>query len=105
MSVELQQGIYKIEVQCDSLYKDGSRRWCEIFSKKTDKIKEGQRIKKGEIYELTLNPYFMHDILVDFKIREVYISSIPIGISTGRRNIYTSPNLNGLYYIPFSKSE
>jgi hypothetical protein len=100
VDIELQKGVYKIGVQCDSLYKDGSQRWCEVFSIETMKMENKKKIKKGQKYKLILNPYFVHDILTDFCPRKVYIQGIPVGISTGRINIYTTQNLNGLYYIP-----
>ena len=98
--IELQKGVYKIEVKCDSLYKDGSERWVEIYSVKSEKIKGLKKIKKGYKYEMVLNPYFLHDVGVDFSFRKVYLNGKPYGISTGRMNIYTTFNLKGLYYIP-----
>lgn len=100
IDIELQKGVYKIEVKCDSLYKDGSERWVEIYSVKSKKMKGLKKIKKGCNYEMVLNPYFLHDVCVDFRSREVYLNGKRYGISTGRINIYTTPNLKGLYYFP-----
>lgn len=100
IDIELQKGVYKIVVKCDSLYKDGSERWVEIYSVKSKKNKGLKKIRKGCNYEMILNPYFLHDSGVDFCSREVYLNGKLYGISTGRINIYTTPNLQGLYYIP-----
>ena len=96
--IKVQKGVYKIEVKCDSLYKDGTEHWCEIYSIKDKHIKGFKKIKKGYKYEMVLNPYFFYDYLSDFAFREVNLNGRILGISTGAINIYTSPNLKGLYY-------
>ena len=114
--IKKQKGVYRIIMEVDSLVHYQYVRDSliqdyyyypafEVFSVQTEKMKNYKKIKKGKKYELTLNPYFMHDFLVDFAVREVYIRGISIGIRTGGPNIYTTFNLNGLYYIPPSKLE
>ena len=111
IGIKSRKGVYRIEVQKDSLYHyrhqnfDSSFRdiyyypTYEIFTVKTEKLKGYTKIKKGRKYKLTLNPYFRHNILSDFNTRGVYIKGRHFGISTGLPNIYTTPNIDGLYYM------
>ncbi|MDD3939929.1 MAG: hypothetical protein WC946_09145 [Bacteroidales bacterium] len=113
--IKKQNNVYRIKVEIDTLISynfnhDSNlttkyyRPTYEVFSLKTKKIKEFEKLKKGNKYKMTLNPYFLHDILADFKVRGVYIQDQYFGISTGKTNIYTSPNVYGLYYIPNNKN-
>jgi hypothetical protein len=120
IEIKKQKGVYRIKMESDTpiYYQDQEdslihNRYFypiyEVFSIQTNKQTNEQtkykKIKKGGKYKLTLNPYFIHAGLVDFAIREVYINGIPFGISTGNTNIYTTQNLNGLYYILFIENE
>jgi hypothetical protein len=99
IDIKKQKGVYIIEVDSDSLFKDNIYYSYQVFSIEMERIEGHKKIKKKRKYELTLNPYFMHDVFMDFIPRRVYIKGKSIGVSTGRMNIYTTPNLNGLYYI------
>jgi len=112
VEIKKQKWVYRVRVQKDSLihYRyqschDTSYQEMyyypiyEVFTVKTEKLKGYKKIKKGEKYELIVNPYFEHDIWTDFSVRGVYIKGKHVGIATGMENIYTSPNINGLYYI------
>ena len=113
--------IYVIQVQKDSLChyryfneKDSSFRDVysypayEIFSTEVEKIKGCEKIKVGKKYELTLNPYFEYDFFSRYKYntldnrfpRAVDIKGKHIGIYSVEPNIYTTSNIDGLYYIP-----
>jgi RHS repeat-associated protein len=108
LKIQKTKFVYRFELEKDTLMYNASLRkyyhpFYEVFSIQTDKQKKHQKIRIGKKYQLTLNPYFVHNCFVDGSVRGVYINGINIGVSTLYGNIYTSPNINGLYYIPYSE--
>ncbi|MDR0368862.1 MAG: hypothetical protein LBH82_06970 [Bacteroidales bacterium] len=78
----------------------------QIISLKGKITKGREEIKLWQRYKLTLNPVLIpiaSDIIImpSSYIQYVYIKGmwIPIEMCCGE-NIYTTPNLDGLYYIP-----
>ncbi|MDR1791823.1 MAG: hypothetical protein LBR36_00040 [Bacteroidales bacterium] len=128
-SIESEKGIYKIRIKLDSIYKDLKCLDCEktvfvdsffaeIYTLDVGKIYTLDRIQIGNKYMFAINPYFVYDndSCCAYKeklfagdgsdLREIYLNGIPIAIKRFRYgNIYTTPNLKGLYYIPFPLPE
>jgi hypothetical protein len=115
--IDIKKGIYRITVKIDSLtintnFYDTTDNvfynncfldsfYVEIFTIKEEKVKGQKKIKEGQSYLFTIMPYFVYDCSFGCSnmIREVFISGIPLALATYRINVYTSPNLKGLYYI------
>ncbi|MCL2132659.1 MAG: hypothetical protein FWH36_09490 [Lentimicrobiaceae bacterium] len=78
----------------------------EILTVELKNLKGHKKIKKDKKYELTINPYFEYDYVDKYKYpsqtiyaRPMNIKGKHIGIFTNTWNIYTTPNIEGLYYI------
>jgi hypothetical protein len=121
IKIENERNIYRITLQRDSIYYyryfneyDSSFRDTyfspvyEVYTVKLENFKGYKKIKKGKKYALTLNPYFEYDYakykyrseVIDVRPVDIKGKHIGIGIGTTAPNIYTSPNIDGLYYIP-----
>jgi len=74
----------------------------QIVSLKSEKIEEYEEIKIGERYDLTLIPLIIHEpggfFSSSFSI-QTNIDGKDFSISVNGLNVYTTPNLDGLYYI------
>ena len=97
-------GVYEIIVKKDSIP-------YEIVSLKTDEKKDLNIIKKGKKYKMKLIPYFNFYVSdntgVNFPREYTYMLYID-GYKVQGANIlhwqlYTTPNLKGLYYIPIKE--
>jgi hypothetical protein len=80
-----------------------------IISLKTGK-QEGRKIQKGKQYDFLLYSYSdpkNYRIMKDPVKKRFIINGISIVFKTNFKtgNIVTTPNLNGLYYVSFIKSE
>ena len=99
---------YRITVQSDSIntyfYNGIEHSYnpiCEIISLKTKNIKLSEKIKKGQRYKFTLIPCFTHperNIIPIHMYMYVYTKGLSIPVVVVG-NIFTTPNLEGLYYI------
>ena len=76
----------------------------QVVSLKSKKIEGYEKIKIGQRYKLTINPALIPrqpTIILDGHVI-VYIFTkgmwVPVSVST--EDTYTTPNLEGLYYIP-----
>ncbi|MDD4210284.1 MAG: hypothetical protein PHI52_08120 [Bacteroidales bacterium] len=106
-NIKFQKGIYEIDVSRQLKGENESKiwYWYKIYSVKAKKKEKYEIIKVGEKYELILNPYFEKDLefdLISDYNREVNINGKKI--YTNKKNVYTTLNLKGLYYIPGSVS-
>jgi len=77
----------------------------QVVSPKMKNIRVSQKIKKGQRYTLTLTPCFISvpDVLASIYTVYVFTKRICIPVIKSTMSIYTTPNLDGLYYIPLSK--
>ncbi len=70
------------------------------------KIENGLKLTIGNTYELLLLPYFGKDLssITEGELKSLLIDNVWITqVYVNNVNIYTSPNLKGLYYIPPEK--
>jgi|AntAceMinimDraft_16_1070373.scaffolds.fasta_scaffold38621_2 hypothetical protein len=75
--------------------------WYAVVSLK-GKAKKCSKIKVGKSYKMSLTPYFNEDMFPDHAICfRVIIGGITIPVKSEgwAGNVYTTPNLKGLYYI------
>ena len=92
--------VYVITLQCISNPQVVYPRMLLSIDKK---IKGAKKIKVGGEYELLLCSYFAHDVIYVNHINDhLYIDNVSILFfnTGGKINLYTTPNLKGLYYIP-----
>jgi hypothetical protein len=72
---------------------------CDVVSLNIGHVHGIKKICKGKIYDFLLLPYFKYECDAHGIVREVILNGCPFGINTVRSNIYTTPNLQGLYYV------
>jgi hypothetical protein len=76
---------------------------CQVVSLKSKKIKRYEKIKKGEKYDLTLIPNIVfsdYNILPSHRGVYVYTKERYLLVVMSTLEIYTTYNLDGLYYVP-----
>jgi len=71
-----------------------------IYSIKTENNKGYKRVKKGKRYDLILQPCFKNSVVMDFYVADIYIKGMYVPIIVSTLKVFTSPNLDGLHYIP-----
>ena len=115
--IEKKKGYYNISVQSDSIQNifdsDSNiiysfRIGYQIISLKTSNIKISKKIQKGQQYTLTLIPNVMFlgnpCTILSHRVLYVFTKGKYIAIVSAS-NIYTTPNLDGLYYTLTQKSK
>lgn len=89
------------------LHDEAKDRYYDVASAKTG-IKIKRKIIKGQNYLFQINPYFEkyylpnHSVVYSVKIKN---KTIKVRSNGWTFNVYTSPNLDGLYYIPPEKAK
>lgn len=74
-----------------------------VSLKEKDKEKRRKKIKEGKEYKMHLDKYFEKDRIIELGralIVEIEGEEIIVRHNLWTGNIYTTPNLKGLYYIP-----
>jgi len=108
-----EKGVYSIIIKSDSIRasvnpftnkneKDSFYVHYQIVSLKSKKIKGYEEIKKGQQYELTLIPCILSkpNAIPSMRYVRAYTKGKYCHVSMSMFDIYTTPNLEGLYYIP-----
>ena len=103
--IEKNKVYYDIIVQRDSVdtvsdSKNNVKNFYRIISLKTKNIRLSKKIKEKQLYTLTLIPCFVPEpnIVHGHMYVNIYTKGLRIPIVKCEPNIYTTPNLNGLYY-------
>jgi hypothetical protein len=104
ISIKQHKGFYTIMIDSDSSIGHSflSMSTFQIVSLKGKKIKGHEEIKIGQRYKLTINPALVpspKNVIPSHVIVYVFTKGMWIPVES-TINIYTTPNLDGLYYIP-----
>lgn len=89
------------------LHDEAKDHYFDVASAKTS-LKIKRKIIKGQQYQFQINPYFEkyylpnHSVVYSVKIKN---KTIKVRSNGWTFNVYTSPNLDGLYYIPLEKAK
>jgi DNA-binding XRE family transcriptional regulator len=106
--IKKEKGVYAITVESDSIRQIDSCSYHSafsyhpsyiIYSIKTEKDRGYKKIKKGQRYNLTLQPCFKNCPLFSHQIIDIYIKGMYVPIIKSTLDVFISPDLDGLYYI------
>ena len=112
--IKKEKGFYNIIIKSDLMQtflnpntntKDSFYAHYQIISLKTKKIKRYEEIKKGQQYTLALTPHFYpnsNTTIGDeiYTVVFIFTKGMRVPVVKTALDIYTTPNLEGLYYIP-----
>jgi len=116
MEIKERNGFYMIRIQNDSMRIHHSDLPYHIIVKNSidyqivslkSKKREGyEKIKLWQRYKLTINPALVprpRDVMPSHVIVYIFTKRMWVPVEVCMLDIYTTPNLDGLYYIPLAK--
>lgn len=71
-----------------------------LINKDNKKYKDNIILKEGMEYYFLVTPYFEHNYISPDISFKVVIDGVELYVQMRGENVFTTPNLKGLYYIP-----